>query len=226
MWHANTVQNKRFTLCPVSDSTEKYSISSPLRWLPQMPSVPMNLHLLRRQKPVNRKFLTSCTDRLCVWSSAILFLHLCCICLCTHKARKNIRDAEPKCVGALGSLLSNITSPHLHSSFISVVIHIYYFPSFLCIAWQCSTVLGLMAGEAGAAKWRSKGHNALLHIKSSPNNPLGRVFSQVPITKWRIFFFLLLRWIRSDFRVLISACHQVSEFLWVRFSSWQVPLGR
>lgn len=124
-------------------------------------------YLLREQMPLNRKFLINSTDRLCVWSSAILFLHLCCIYLCTHKARRNIRDAEPKCVRALGSLLSNITSPRLHSSFTSVVIHIYYFPSFLCIAWQCLTVLGLVAGEAGAAKWKSKAHNVLLHNKSS-----------------------------------------------------------
>lgn len=148
-----------------------------------MPSLSMNFHLLRGQRPLNRKFLTSSTDRLRVWSSAILFLHLRCIYLCTDKARRNIRGSEPKCVGAPGSPLNNITSPHSHSLFISIVIHIYYFPSFLCIAWQCSTVLGLMAGEAGAAKWKSEGHNALLCISSSPNNSLSRVFSQVLITR-------------------------------------------
>ena len=102
-------------------------------------------------------------------------------------------DAEPKCIGALGSLLSNITSPYLHGSFVSVVIHIYYFPSSLCTAWQCSPALVLVAGEAALAKGNTKRCNALLHIQASPDHPSGRDFSQLSITRRRIFFFLLLR---------------------------------
>lgn len=87
---------------------------------------------------------------LCIWSSAILFLRLCRIYQFTCKMMKNIMNAEPKCVGALGNCLSKIISPHLQSLFIMVVIHIYYFPSSLCTAWQCS--IALVAGEAGTAK--------------------------------------------------------------------------
>lgn len=111
----------------------------------------MNLHLLRVQKPLNRKFPTSSSDMLCDWSPAISFLHLCCIYLSTHKMMRNIMAAGPKCIWALGSLLSNINPPHLHSSFISLVINICYFPSPLCTAWQCSIALGLVAVEPRGA---------------------------------------------------------------------------
>lgn len=223
------MQNKSLTICSFSDITEKYSVSnpvsSPVSWLPQIPSVLMNFHLLRGQKPLNRKFPTSSTDMLCGWSSAVLFHHLCCIYLFTHKMMRNIMDAESKHSGALGTLLSNITSPLLHSTFISVVIHIYYFPSSFSTAWQCSRALGPVAGEAEAAK-NTKRRNALLHIQASPDHPPGRDFSQLPITKWRIFFFLLLRCTRPDFWVLISTCRWVCESLWARSSCWQVPLER
>lgn len=156
----------RFIFCSFSDSTEKYytssPVSSPVSFLSQMSSVLINLHLLRGQKPLNRKFPTSSPDMLCDWSPAISFLHLSCVYLSTHKMMRNIMDAGPKCIGALGSLLSNINSPHLHSSFISLVINIYYFHPSLCRAWQWSTALGLVAVEPGVAKGSTKECNVLL----------------------------------------------------------------
>lgn len=146
----------RFIICPFSDNTEKYYISSPVSspvsFLTQMPSVLMNLHLLRGQKPLNRKFPTSSPEMLCDRSPA----NLCCIYPSTHKMMRNIVDAEPKFIGPLGSLFSKISHPHWHSSFISPVINIYYFPSSLCAAWQCSTALGLLAVEPGVTKGNIK----------------------------------------------------------------------
>lgn len=55
-------------------------------------------------------------------------------------------DAEPKHIGAPGSPHSNITSPRLHSSFRSVISHIYCCCSSLCTAWLGSIVLGPVAG--------------------------------------------------------------------------------
>lgn len=163
----------RFIICHFSDYTEKYyipsSVSSPVSFLTQMPSVLMILDPLRGQKPLNRKFPTSSPDMLCDWSPAISFLHLLYIYLSTHKMMKNTVDVGPKCTGTLGSLLSNINTPLSHSSSISLVIDIYYFPSSLCTACHCSTALGLVAVEPGVAKGSTKRWNALLHFQVTPD---------------------------------------------------------
>lgn len=131
-------------------------------------------------------------------------------------------NAEPKCVGARGNCLSKIISPHLHSLFMMVVIHIYYFPS-LCTAWQYSTAL--VAGEGEAAKGNTK---KLMSCTSR----LPFTFHQAgtspsfPSPGVGYFFFLLLRWIRPDFRVLISTRHWVSKSLWGIRSCWKVALER
>lgn len=160
----------RFIICPFSDSTQKYyvssPVSSPVTFLTQMPSVLMNLHLLRGQKPPNRKFPASSPEMLCVWSRAFSFVHLCCIYPSTHKMMRNIVDAGPKFIGVLGNLLSNISPLHWHSSFISPVINIYYFPSSLCTAWQCCTALGLLAVQPGVAK----GNTKRFHFQVSPDH--------------------------------------------------------
>lgn len=219
----------KFIICPFSDSTEKYYISnpvsSPVSFLTQMPSVPLNLHLLRGQKPLNRKLPTSSTDMLCDWSPAISLLHLCCIYLSTHKMMRNIMDAGPKCIGVLGSLLNDINPPHLHSSFLSLVINIYYFPPSLCTAWQCSTALGPVAVEPGVTKENTKRCKALLHFQATPDNESGRNFCSFPSLGEGVFSFC-----SSDESDLTLSpdfhSHFVSWSLLERFSCWQVLLER
>lgn len=161
---------------------------------------------------------------LCIWSSAILFLRLCRIYQFTCKMMKNIMNAEPKCVGALGNCLSKIISPHLQSLFIMVVIHIYYFPSSLCTAWQCS--IALVAGEAGTAKGNTE------RLMSFCTSRLPLTFHQAgtspsfPSPDVGYFFFLLLRWIRPGFKVLISTHHWACKSLWGIPSCWKVALER
>lgn len=44
--------------------------------------------------------------------------------------------------------------------------------------------------------------------------------------RWRSFSFLLLKWIRPDFKTPHFHCHFVSQSLWERFSHWQPLLER
>lgn len=163
----------RFIICPFSDYAEKYYISSPVSspvsFLTQMPSVLMILHLLRGQKPLNRKFPTGSPDMLWLkpcnfFSPSVLYLSI-----YPQNYGKYCGYAGPKCIGTLGSLLSNINPPHLHSSLRSLI-NIYYFLSSLCTAWQCSTALGLVAVESGVAKGSTKRCNAPLHFQVTPDH--------------------------------------------------------
>lgn len=159
---------------------------------------------------------------LCDWSSAISFLHLCCIYLSTHKMMRNIMAAGPKCIWALGSLLSNINPPHLHSSFVSLVINICYFPS----PPLPSLALLHSPGSGGCgAKRSTKRCNALLHFQATPDNASGRNFHCFPSLGEEVFCFCSSGesdlTLNPDFH-----SHFVSQSLLEGFSCWQVLLER